>query len=119
MANRAPLRPCTAPGCPNRVPAGRCEQHAGLARKRRETWTQLYGPGWPARRLEYLETHPVCDLCHRQAHIPDHYPVTLRELLRRRVTNPHHDRYLRPLCWPCHAKHTGRSSPGGWNALRR
>lgn len=117
MPNR-PLKRCTAPGCPVPVIEGRCPLHASHHTRQRQTWTELYGPDWPARRLEYLLEHPRCSLCPRQARIPDHYPVPLRRLLERGVVNPHHDRYLRPLCWPCHSQATGRSSPGGFVAQR-
>lgn len=110
------LRSCTAPGCPTPVAGGRCPKHAGYARKQRDTWTSLYGPEWPAIRLDYLARHPRCTLCPRQARIPDHYPVPLRRLLERGVGNPHHDRYLRPMCWSCHSKATGKSQPSGFRA---
>lgn len=114
-----PKQPCTSPGCPNRVPHGRCDTHNRHARRQRATWTDLYGPDWPRVRIEYLERNPACALCGHLATTPDHYPVGIRELRARRITNPHHDRYLRPLCGPCHSKHTGRTSPGGWNARGR
>lgn len=112
----APLRPCTSPGCPNKVAGGRCDTHRRHAGRQRATWTDLYGTDWPAIRLDYLERHPACQLCGRLASTPDHYPVSLRRLRDRGETNPHHDRYLRPLCASCHSRHTGRAQPGGWNA---
>jgi 5-methylcytosine-specific restriction protein A len=111
----APLRGCTAPGCPNKVPGGRCERHRLHHKRQRLTWTQVYGPDWPDIRLDYLERHPVCALCPRQATTPDHYPVGIRDLRARGIVNPHADRYLRPLCASCHSRHTGRSTPAGWN----
>lgn len=119
MATRAPLRPCASPGCTNRVPNGRCDTHNRYARRQRDTWTEVYGAEWPRIRLDYLERNPRCALCPRMAQVPDHYPVGVRELRARGITNPHHDRYLRPLCWPCHSQHTGRTQPGGWNARGR
>ncbi len=116
---RRPLRPCTSPGCPTRVQGGRCERHAGLAQKQRQTWTEVYGSEWPNIRLDFLTRNPRCTLCPRMARVADHYPVGIRELRRRGITNPHHDRYLRPLCWPCHSRVTTRHQPGGWNASRQ
>lgn len=114
-----PLRPCTSPGCPTRVPGGRCDIHNKRANRQRIHWRDLYGNDWPEIRLDFLERHPRCSLCPRQATTPDHYPVGIRELRARGIVNPHHDRYLRPLCWSCHSKITGRTNPGGWNAQRR
>lgn len=111
-----PLRPCTAPGCPNRVAAGRCPTHSRYNRMQRATWTEVYGPQWPRIRLEYLQRHPRCQMCPRMARIPDHYPVGIRQLRARGITNPHADRYLRPLCWSCHSKTTGAGRPSGWAA---
>lgn len=112
----APLQPCTVPGCPGRARRGRCDRHP---KTRRQGWSSLYGPDWPRRRLEYLERHPRCALCPRQARTPDHWPESLRRLLERGVPDPHHDRFLRPLCLSCHSKTTGRNQPGGWNARGR
>lgn len=114
-----PLRPCTSPGCPTRVNAGRCTDHDKRARKQRATWSEVYGPRWPDIRLDYLARHPRCSLCPRQAQVPDHYPVGVRDLKARGIVNPHADRYLRPLCWPCHSQHTGRTRPGGFHANRQ
>lgn len=114
----APLRPCTAPGCPNRVAGGRCDTHKRHHRAQRGTMSELYGPDWPTVRMAFLERHPRCALCPRQARIPDHWPVPLRRLLERGIANPHHDRYLRPLCWPCHSKATARHQPAGWYGQR-
>lgn len=113
----APLRHCATPGCPNPVAAGRCER-CKARRPKRTGWSQLYGPDWPRIRLDYLERHPRCALCPRQATIPDHYPAGIRRLREMGIINPHHDRYLRPLCASCHSKVTGRREPGGWNAQR-
>lgn len=115
-----PLAPCTSPGCPARVRGGgRCDTHKRHHRGQRVTWTDLYGPDWPDRRLDYLEQHPQCALCPRMARVADHYPVGIKRLRERGVASPHHDRYLRPLCWPCHSQQTGRREPGGWNARSR
>jgi 5-methylcytosine-specific restriction protein A len=117
-----PRRRCTAPGCPNLgTPAGRgrCERCRRHHKSQRTTWTDMYGPEWPTIRLGYLERHPRCALCPRQASTPDHYPVGIRELRARQVTNPHHDRYLRPLCHVCHSKHTARAQPSGFTQLRK
>ncbi|MET1007379.1 MAG: hypothetical protein ABWX96_17650 [Propionibacteriaceae bacterium] len=97
---------------------GRCDTHRRHAKRQSPGWHSLYGSDWPRIRLDYLERHPRCDLCPRMARTPDHYPVPLRRLLERGVTNPHHDRYLRPLCLSCHAKVTGHNQPGGWHAQR-
>jgi 5-methylcytosine-specific restriction protein A len=119
MAGVLPLKPCTSPGCTNRVAGGRCPTHDRRARAQRIHWRDLYGDDWPDIRLDYLERHPRCVLCGRQASTPDHYPVGIRRLRGMGIANPHHDRYLRALCASCHSKHTGRHEPGGWHAQRQ
>lgn len=117
MKNPLIRKPCTAPGCTRRdTTGGRCDTHRRHANRQRDGWHSLYGPDWLSIRLDYLVRHPRCTLCPRQARIPDHYPVPLRRLLERGTVNPHADRYLRPMCWSCHSKATGKSSPGGWHA---
>lgn len=114
----APLKPCTAPGCRNRVPDGRCPVHARLARQQRDTWTSLYGTDWPYIRFEYLRRHPHCVLCQRMATVADHHPRGIRLLIKQGNPDPHADRHLRPLCASCHSKETGKYQPGGWNSRR-
>lgn len=111
-----PRKPCTSPGCPNRVVEGRCELHHRLAAQQRTHWRELYGDDWPQIRLEYLLRHPVCLLCGRMASVADHHPRGIRLLLKQRNPDPHADRHLRPLCASCHSKETSRYQPGGWAA---
>lgn len=113
-----PLRRCTSPGCPTPVVKGRCPVHRAHHKAQRTGWTDLYGPDWPRIRLDYLERHPRCALCRRQATTPDHYPVPIRRLRDRGIGNPHADRYLRPLCQRCHSQHTARTQPSGYRAYQ-
>ncbi len=112
----APLRPCTAPGCHERVAGGRCQRHARLAGRQRDTWTHLYGREWPRLRLEYLAAHPWCRLCARMATVADHHPKGIRLLRKAGVPDPHAEHRLRALCHDCHSRETARREPGGWNA---
>src|SRR4051794_8691645 len=114
MATLVPRRRCTSPGCPN-LAEGRCPYHQKLAGRQRDTWTELYGRDWPRRRLEYLAEHPWCVLCGRMATTADHHPKGIRLLLKIGVSDPHADKYLRPLCTSCHSTETGKHQPGGWN----
>ena len=113
------FRRCTAPGfCPNAVAIdGRCRDHRRHQRatvnRRRGNWWTVYGPTWPARRLDFLARHPACDLCGRAATVADHYPVGIHELNAAGVGDPHADNRLRPLCESCHNRHTGRTTPVG------
>lgn len=115
-----PRTPCTVPGCPARAEQpGRCPVHAAQrTRTRRVETRQQYGGAWPARRRAFLTAHPYCALCGRLAEIADHWPRTRRQLLRDQVPDPDHERHLRPLCAPCHNRHTGLEQPGGWHAQR-
>ena len=112
----APLRPCSAPGCPNRTAGGRCDVHADLARKQRGTWTSVYGSEWPRIRLDYLSLNPVCVLCGRLAQVAQHLPRGIRLLGRQKGLDPHADESLRALCISCHGKETRKRHSGGWSA---
>lgn len=114
----APRKPCTAPGCPNRVESGRCAVHARYAQRQRDTWTSLYGTDWPRIRADYLRRHPRCILCQRLATVADHHPRGIRLLRKQNNPDVHADRHLRPLCAPCHSQETGRREPGGWRSAR-
>jgi 5-methylcytosine-specific restriction protein A len=75
-----------------------------------------YDARWQRRRRRYLRTNPTCALCPAPAEVPDHWPISRRDLVARGVTNPDADERLRPLCTSCHNRATGRNQPGGWNA---
>lgn len=117
------MKPCVTPGCRGRVTGGRCA--ACIARRnhpaarRQTTWTRLYGAEWPARRLDYLIRHPRCELCRQMATVPDHHPRGIRLLRKLGVSDPHDDKYLRPLCERCHGIETAKHHPGGWAAQQR
>jgi 5-methylcytosine-specific restriction protein A len=113
-----PLQPCTTPGCPGRCHEGRCRRcrdtRQGNRRLKPETTAERgYGAAWRRRRLDYLSTHPRCLLCPALAAVPDHYPISRRDLVRVGVADPDADEYLRPLCIRCHNRQTGLRQPGG------
>lgn len=117
-------RPCTTPGCPARTPTGgRCDpcraRRNRTTNQRRDGWHTLYGGDWPDIRLDYLTRHPACVLCGHLAAVADHHPRGIRLLLKHGVADPHADRYLRPLCKPCHDTATARKEPGGWHRSGR
>ena len=114
-----PLRPCTTPGCPGRAETGRCPR-CRAGRQLNPRLKQLsaaergYDGQWQTRRLEYLLNHPRCVLCGRLARIPDHYPLSRKQLVSQGVADPDADERLRPLCTACHRRETARRQPGGW-----
>lgn len=117
-----PPKPCTTPGCRGSSPVGgRCERCRGrrtrITDTRRGTSAQRgYGAAWrTGARLDYLSRHPVCVLCGQAATVPDHYPLSRRQLVAAGVDEPDADERLRPLCRPCHGSETARNQPGGWN----
>lgn len=73
-----------------------------------------YDAKWRRRRRSYVRRHPLCCLCGAPAQVADHYPESRKELIARGVTDPDADRYLRPLCIPCHNKETAKRQPGGF-----
>jgi hypothetical protein len=47
--------------------------------------------------------------------VPDHHPVSRRQLVAIGVVDPDADEHLRPLCDACHGAETSRHQPGGWH----
>lgn len=112
-----PRKPCTNPGCSELVANGRCATHARQAEQIRGSSSERgYGTRWARRRADYIYRHPWCVLCGRPSKVPDHYPVSRKDLVDRGETDPDADRHLRPLCSPCHSSETAKHQPGGWNA---
>lgn len=108
-----PHRIC--PQCRTVIPTG-----AGCptCRQRRETrapTTSYQTPQWRTRAGDYLQRHPWCVLCGRRATIPDHHPISRRDLTRMGAPDPDADQHLRPLCASCHSRETNRLQPGGWH----
>lgn len=123
------LKVCSTPGCPEITTSGRCDAHRAEAERARGGH-ELRGGGnsraWRAARRTVLLRDPLC-VCTDQAHghgaqciapssVADHHPRTKRELIAAGVRDPDHPRHLRGICKPCHDKHTGATSPGGWAA---
>jgi 5-methylcytosine-specific restriction protein A len=109
------MRVCTEAGCTRwtDLPAGKCAEHLAEKRRRhdriRESTTERgYGTAWRRRRARYLRAHPTCSLCPAPATVPDHWPISRRELVAQGVADPDADQHLRPLCTHCHNRETGR-----------
>lgn len=120
------LKVCSASGCPELVPAGRCESHQRQADQRRGTAAQRgYDTAHVKRfRRAVLLRDPLC-VCTATAHghgpeclapstDADHHPRDRRELTRLGL-DPNDPQYGRGLCGPCHRKETAATSPGGWH----
>lgn len=99
-----PLRPCTASGCPNLSPTGRCPQHSRAARPaptantvrryddRRGSSTQRgYGSQWQTFRRGYLARYPTCRQCGQPATEIDH-------IIPKRWGGTDDEANLQPLC---------------------
>lgn len=112
------LRPCSTPGCPELTAGGRCERHAAQGRASSEAARPSaaergYGARWRRRRARFLAANPVCVLCGATSEVPDHWPLTRRELVARGVADPDADRRLRALCTRCHNRETARAARSG------
>ena len=66
--------------------------------------TRGYNYKWRQRRAEFLNEHPYCVDCGESATVPDHDPLTRRELIALGVIDPDADQYLQPRCASCHAR---------------
>ncbi|SDJ07672.1 5-methylcytosine-specific restriction enzyme A [Frankineae bacterium MT45] len=91
--------------CPTCSPADRrvVDQRRGTASARG------YNSNWHrVIRRQFLRQHPLCALCGKLAMVPDHWPLTRRQLIEQGVPNPDAFERLRPLCTDCHNRHGAR-----------
>ena len=107
----APLRYCSAPGCPEKVAGKRCDQHRTEAKQRQQLVSDPgvhYGRKWKTRRLAYLANHPFCIKCEAEG----------EQTIATEVDHviPHRgsavlfwdDSNWQPLCKPHHSAKTAR-----------
>lgn len=106
-----PKKPCTSPGCPGfATNRGKCDHHAKAADLERGTAADRgYDSRWAHDRIDFLIDNPTCIDCGAPSEVPDHDPLSRRELVARGVTDPDHPRYLKPRCISCHNRKTGRT----------
>ncbi len=116
---------CPVPGCPTLTAGGRCPAH-GKPDRRPNASQRGYGARWQKIRSAFLAAHPLCagvdgehhPHCDGQATVPDHAPLTRRELVARGVADPDAWEYLVPLSTACHGWKTVRYD-GGWGRERQ
>ncbi len=113
------LKVCTGlPGkrCVELTASGRCPTCKAEADQARGTASQR-GYGSRHRRTfreAVLDKEPTCRLCGAESTVADHWPLSRRELVTRRL-NPNDPRRGRGLCASCHGTETSTHQPGGWN----
>jgi 5-methylcytosine-specific restriction protein A len=110
---------CSVPDCPEVVAVGRCATHqraADLARgsaAERGYSSRAYRVG----KRVVLRRDPICTACGAApSSVPDHHPVSRRDLVAAGVRNPDHPSRMRGVCARCHGRQTAVNQPGGWNA---
>lgn len=108
MPNRA-LRFCTVPGCPARVPSGRCQAHE--QRDRRERYQRnaesLYDARWKRESAAFLRAHRQCVDCGEPAQVTDHSIAHKGDV----VLFWDHSLWV-ARCWSCHSRKTVREDGG-------
>jgi 5-methylcytosine-specific restriction protein A len=116
------MKVCTQPGCPALVAAGRCEKHGPKVKPRPSTTAQGYGAGWRRKRAAFIAAHPVCQgdgagghhpRCDGVATVPDHDPLTRRELVARGDPDPDAWHHLVARSAACHGRKTALFD-GAW-----
>ena len=105
---KKPLRPCSHPGCPNLCEGQFCEQHRVEERRRYDKYerssdvNRKYGRAWKRIRDRYMDAHPLCEQCQREARLVKaeqvHHIKPLAE------GGDHSENNLMSLCSSCHAK---------------
>jgi 5-methylcytosine-specific restriction protein A len=110
------LSSCTTPGCPNLAERGRCQDCRRRARRdvdRRRPGARArgYDAAWERTRARVLANQPRCQRCRREPAVEVHHRDGRGPLGPR----GHVPETLAALCDGCHARHTARAQPGGWN----
>lgn len=114
----SPLSLCTVPGCPEKVPSGKCTKHrleAGReADKRRGNGYQRgWSAEWAAYRKDYLTMYPWCAVCGQRATDIDHIDGT-----GRRGARAYDPANLQALCASHHSQKTA-TQDGGFGRKKR
>lgn len=119
---KKPAQVCTKSWCNEVRPCPVHDRAVNRQRmdKRPSAARRGYGAKWRKRREEFLREHPLCVDCGQPSAVPDHYPLTRRELVECGVTDPDADEYLVARCASCHSRKTavrdggfGQRSGGG------
>ena len=103
--------PCRHPGCGRSTTTGYCAAHTTVYKgATRGTAAQRgYDAAWRRLRARVLKEEPLCSVCAKQgkvtaATVGDHIvSISVRPDLRLARSN------VRPLCKPCHDRHTRAS----------
>ena len=105
---KKPKRPCSFPGCPKLTDGRFCEEHAKAEAKRYEKYDRdpavrrRYGRAWKRIRDNYVQQHPLCEVCQKDGRLVAteevHHKVPLSE------GGTHARDNLIALCKSCHAR---------------
>ena len=87
------------------------KRHVQRQRRRNVSWVNWYSSDrWRAERRRYLAMYPYCDRCGEPSAVVDHViPHKGDEILFWSKAN------WRPLCKPCHDRHTAKNGGGFGN----
>ena len=110
-------KPCSAPGCPQLVRTGRCDEHQRKAEELRGSSADrgYASSGHLTFREAVLARDPICVCCMRRPSTEaDHHPVSRKGLITLGL-NPDDPKRGRGLCKSCHSSETAKNQPGGWN----
>jgi 5-methylcytosine-specific restriction protein A len=107
-----PLRPCAEPGCPARVPYGRCPTHARVQDKSRPNVDQrrLYRTArWRRLRQQVLtDMDALCHECYTEGRVEPATDVHHKTKPQGNVELFFERSNLQGLCRRHHSAHTGR-----------
>jgi 5-methylcytosine-specific restriction protein A len=99
VSPKAPLKPCTTPGCPELVAHGKCKAHARATdHERPNSATRGYDATWRKLRAQVLIERPWCEQpgCYKPA-------TDVHHITRRRDGGPDERTNLMSLCHQHHS----------------
>jgi 5-methylcytosine-specific restriction enzyme A len=104
----APLRYCSVPNCPNKVPSGRCQKHQRIVRQAERRFqngaTAYNSARWVRESKAFRAAHPFCV----NAYTEDTRCTVLTALVDHRIPHRGDERLFwdqsnwQPMCWYCH-----------------
>lgn len=107
---RKPKRPCSYPGCGKLTDGQYCDEHRQITQQcynryvRDPDTNKRYGRAWRRIRLQYIQSHPLCEQCEREGRLTPAEEV--HHILPLVNAGTHNAGNLMALCKSCHSRIT-------------
>ena len=107
---KRPKRPCSHPGCSRLTDGQYCDEHRKIAQyyynrfERDPDTNKRYGRAWRLIRMQYIQSHPLCEQCGQEGRLTPAEEV--HHILPLANGGTHDAGNLMALCKSCHSRIT-------------